>query len=224
MADEAGDRGWREAAAEVADELRAAIEALVTSDLGAQDLGAALRLARELRGGLEGPRRERWYHGGGGGVDPVPAQRDAYLDQSPVRGLLNPVAPPLEITTGRRADGSPCVVARVQLGLAYEGPPHGVHGGVVAALFDEVLGAAQALAGGPGVTAILRVRYRDITPIEEPLLFEGWIAEQRERRMVVKATCRAGEGVTADAEGIFVRVDFDDVQRRMHQRRERRTS
>jgi hypothetical protein len=37
--------------------------------------------------------------------------------------------------------------------------------------------------------------------------------------MVARATCRAGASITADAEGIFVQVDFDDVQRRMHERR-----
>jgi hypothetical protein len=219
VGDDAEGRGWREAAAALADELRASIESLATSDLGAQDLEEAARLARELRRRLVGPRRPRWYEGGGGGVRPAPAQRDAFQDQSPLRGRLNPVAPPLELGSGRRQDGSPCVVGRVRLGLAYEGPPHGVHGGVVAALFDEVLGAAQPLAGAPGVTAILRVRYRDITPIEEDLVFEAWIAERRERRMVARATCRAGENVTADAEGIFVQVDFDDVQRRMQERR-----
>jgi hypothetical protein len=37
---------------------------------------------------------------------------------------------------------------------------------------------------------------------------------------VTKATCHAGDTLTADAEGIFMRVDFDEVTERMRERRE----
>ncbi len=104
--------------------------------------------------------------------------------------------------------------------MAYEGPPHGVHGGWVAALFDEVLGSVQGLANQPGVTAILRVRYRHLTPVEEELRFEGWIETLRSQRLVARATCHAGDTLTADAEGVFVRVDFNQVEERMRARRE----
>jgi acyl-CoA thioesterase FadM len=90
----------------------------------------------------------------------------------------------------------------------------------VAALFDELLGAAQGLAEAPGVTAILRVRFRHLTPVDEDLRLEAWIADQRQRRLVVKATCHAGDTLTADAEGIFMRVDFNEVHARMQERRE----
>ena len=65
----------------------------------------------------------------------------------------------------------------------------------------------------------LKVRYRHVTPTHEELRFEGWIHEQRGRRLVARATCHAGETLTADAEGVFIEVDFDEVQERMMQRR-----
>jgi acyl-coenzyme A thioesterase PaaI-like protein len=50
---------------------------------------------------------------------------------------------------------SPIVVPRV-----YEGPPGAVHGGIVAAYLDEVLGGAAArVSGKPSVTGELTVRY-----------------------------------------------------------------
>lgn len=213
--------GWRHAATQLADELRGAIEALAVSDLSAHDLEQATAMARELRQRLQGPRRARWYDGEANALDLAPEHRQAYIDQSPIRGRLNPVAPPLRTETIERADGSPAILGRARLGMAYEGPPHGVHGGWVAALFDEVLGSVQGLARSPGVTAILRVRYREVTPLEEDLRFEGWIESQRERRVVARATCHAGETFAADAEGIFVKVDFDEVQRRMRDRKAR---
>ena len=107
------------------------------------------------------------------------------------------------------------------MGMRYEGPPHGVHGGWVAALFDEVCGAVQGLAGTRGVTGVLKVRYRQITPLEETLRFEGWVADQRGRRLVAKATCHAGDTLTAQAQALFVDVDFRDVQQGMLDRRRR---
>jgi acyl-coenzyme A thioesterase PaaI-like protein len=215
-------REWRGRAAELADELRAIAEALAERSFSAEDLTAAGELARRIRQRLEGPRRPRWYDD----FDDVASMRDesriAYLDQSPIRGRLNPVAPPLELEALTRSDGSPGVRGRARLGKAYEGPPHGVHGGWVAALFDEVLGSVQGLSRDPGVTASLTVRYRQVTPIEENLRFEGWIHERSGRRAVAKATCHAGETLTAEAKGLFVRVDFGEVQDRMRERRSRR--
>ena len=86
--------------------------------------------------------------------------------------------------------------------------------------FVEAAPTDQGLAEAPGVTAILRVRFRQLTPVDEDLRLEAWIADQRQRRLVVKATCHAGDTLTADAEGIFVRVDFNEVNQRMQERRE----
>ena len=71
----------------------------------------------------------------------------------------------------------------------------------------------------PGVTARLKVRYRHVTPLDETLRFEGWLAETRGTRRTARATCHAGDTLTADAEGIFVVVDFDEVRERMSARR-----
>ena len=207
-----------ETAASLADELRAIGAALTLHEPSAEGLAAALPLARELRALLEGPPRERWYD-----HDPVspihsPGARASYGDQSPIRGRRNPVAPPLVLERVGGPDG-PRMRGEVTFSRAYEGPPHGVHGGFVAALFDEVLGAAQGLVPPPGVTALLEIRYRHVTPIEEPLRFEAWIADERERRIEAHATCHAGDTLTADARGTFVRVDFEAVQQRMADRR-----
>ena len=52
------------------------------------------------------------------------------------------------------------VVGEATLGVAYEGPPGFVHGGMSALLMDQVLGAAAAAAGLWGMTAHLELDYR----------------------------------------------------------------
>lgn len=200
----------------LANELREIAALLSDREVDPAEASRALALARELREHLEGPRRLRWYELAADSPLAGEARR-AYLDLSPLRGRLNPVAPPMvfeRVEASRKR-----VVGRVRLSKAYEGPPHGVHGGIVAALFDEILGGAQYLAPPPGVTAKLEVRFRQVTPVEEELRFEARVHDDRERRVEIRATCHAGETLTADAVGLFVRVDFGDVQRRMADRR-----
>ena len=208
-------KATRRSTLEMAEALRDIGTAFSTAELGAEDLAAALELTRRLRGHLDGPRRPRWYEPGIDASAGGPEAQHDYLDRSPVRGVLNPIAPPLDLKSETRDDGSRVIVGRARLGIAYEGPPHGVHGGWIAALFDEVLGAAQGLDGSVSVTAILTVKYREITPIDEELRFTAWVARKRAGRRVVKATCHARNRLTADAEGIFIAVDLDDVRQRM---------
>jgi hypothetical protein len=204
-----------DAAVALAEDLRHVNAALALHEVAPEQLAEAGRLAHRLRELLEGPRRRRWYDHDPASPFTSAGARSSYGDMSPIRGLRNPLAPPLRCERGTRADGSPCIVGHALLSRAYEGPPHGVHGGYVAALFDEILGAAIGLAPPPGVTATLEVRYRHVTPLEQDLRFEAWISEDRGRRIVAQATCHAGDVHTASAKGLFVRVDFDAVRRRM---------
>ena len=195
----------RSAGQGLADQLRAVIELAGTAEHDVADLQRATELVEEARHLLDGPRRRRWYeledHADGDAI------ARSYAALSPFRGTENPLAPPLRI---ERIEGptGPVVEGRVRLGRAYEGPPHGVHGGVLAGLFDDILGAAQRLAGTRGVTGRLTIRYRSRTPVESDLVLRAEADERKGRRVTCTATCHAGETLTAAAEALFVAVDF----------------
>ena len=207
--------------ARLAHELRGAIEELSSRTHAAGQLEEAVSLAAELRQLLDGPRSPRWYEAGAVGGELDELSMAAFQSQSLYRGSQNPLAPPMALDV-EDGDEGPVVVGRVTLGLAYEGPPHGVHGGYVAGLFDDVLGATQRLVDKPGVTGRLTVHYRHITPVLEELTLRAWVEEDVGRRVVSTATCHAGETLTADAEALFIRVDFTEVEERMSARRQGR--
>ncbi len=123
------------------------------------------------------------------------------------------MAPPMSTHPVDHPDG-PRLEGRVRCGRLHEGPPNGVHGGYVAGLFDDILGGAMALGGHNGVTGRLNVRYRRLTPIDTDLLLTAWIDHARGRRVVARASCRAGDVVTAEAEALFVIVDYEELSRR----------
>ena len=87
----------------------------------------------------------------------------------------------------------------------------GFMGGWVAALFDDLLGSAQSLAGGGAVTAKLAIKYRQLTPLHEDLDFEAWVVSKRGRRITLRARCSARGRVTAEAEALFASVDFRSI-------------
>ena len=194
---------------EVVAELRRLSDTVHATDAGDERRARAAALLREADELLSSGRpRLRWYE-----LDQVTDGRRARSrDLSPWSGALNGAAPPMRIEGGER-DGVACMVGRVRLSRLREGPAAGVHGGVLAGLFDEILAAGQRLSGGvPGVTGRLVVRYRHITPIDTDLVFRSWVERDRGLRLDMRAECVVAATLdderptrTADAEAFFVR-------------------
>jgi acyl-coenzyme A thioesterase PaaI-like protein len=182
----------------LADAMRLVIERLVPSNAPEDELRAAAdgleRYAEHLQ---QHPRLKRVMgHAESANAGDV----GAFFDQSPLIGLANPLAPPMTVAQA----GPLSAVATVQFGSAYEGPPGCVHGGFVAAAFDEMLGFVQSLGGNPGFTGTLTIRYRNPTPLHTLLRFSGEIAAREGRKTTATGRVHAGDLVCAEAEGIFI--------------------
>lgn len=130
------------------------------------------------------------------------AEAFASFDYSPFIGLANPMSPPIVLN---HEDDQ--VVGTVTFGAAYEGPPGCVHGGYVAAAFDELLGAAQSLSGAQGMTASLTVDYRAPTPLDETLHLVARVDRTEGRKIWVRGTMIARGRLTAEAVGLFIAMD-----------------
>ncbi|MCP4434199.1 MAG: PaaI family thioesterase [Actinomycetia bacterium] len=129
-------------------------------------------------------------------------ERFGFFDHSPLIGLSNPLSPPM-IMDHDPAD-STMLRASVNFGPAYEGPPGCVHGGYVAAIFDELLGATQSLSGIQGMTAHLEIDYRSPTPLGEDLRLRGWLDGTEGRKIWARATLHAGDRLCAEAMALFL--------------------
>ena len=103
--------------------------------------------------------------------------------------------------------GHPTVTAVVCLDEDYQGPPGAVHGGYLAAMFDNLLGVLPyRLTGQRGAfTGRLTVRYRALTPLNSELVLTGQLTGVRSRRVTAAGQCHAGDVLTAEAEALFVR-------------------
>jgi len=81
-----------------------------------------------------------------------------------------------------------------------------VHGGMVAQLFDSVLGLTSAvLTGGPYQrTAYLHLDYRHIVPIEKELQIEAGISRVEGRKIFVSGRLSDGDTLLTEGEALFV--------------------
>jgi acyl-coenzyme A thioesterase PaaI-like protein len=209
-------------------ELRRIIEKLADVDAPAEELALAADAARGFADRLEVefPKRRSWYEVAETAVadmahgSPESRAERGFFDRSPIVGLSNPLAPPLSLEIIEE-NGERRVIGRAVYSAAYEGPPGNVHGGMVAAAWDEVLGMAQSFSGQAGFTGTLTIRYRSPTPLYEPLVFRAGVDRVEGRKIFTSGTCYAGDRLTSEAEGIFITVDRAKFEQLMREREAR---
>ena len=134
-----------------------------------------------------------------------------FFPYSPAVGPLNPIAPPVDF----QLVGSELQAEHV-FDAPYNGPPTAVHGGVIALVFDELLGTLGAMLGIGGFTGTLQVVYRSLTPLHQPIRMRSWVDREEGVKVFIKGTMQTGEGeherLCAEAEGIFIRPKVSMLQ------------
>jgi acyl-coenzyme A thioesterase PaaI-like protein len=130
------------------------------------------------------------------------ADASLHVDRIAFIGHSNPISPPIEIDLGDRG-----AVGRCTLDHLYQGAPGIVHGGVVAALADQMCGAALVAAGHSGLTTLLEVRYVKPTPIGKELVFEAWLERVEGAVYYLAGECKAEDVVISRVRAEFARVD-----------------
>jgi acyl-coenzyme A thioesterase PaaI-like protein len=170
------------------------------ADRVADDLEAAPPRVRDL---LELKRRMF-------DVEVPDGARIVHFDECFVSGPWNPLGIAIDV----HRDGDEAV-ARVELGPAFEGAPGRSHGGIVAAIFDDVLGYLLTFTHTPGFTGELTVRYLAPTPIGQPLEFRSRVVRREGRKLFCEAEARvAGSDgdLVATAHAVFIAIAADRMR------------
>ncbi len=183
----------------LAQAIRELSEVLVTSTPSIEDMNdIAERLELQARQFAKSPRlygqmafQSDGHHGTRGEVN---------HELNALAGWSNPLSPGLNMwIEGDKAYGT------VTCGWAYEGPPGHIHGGFVAAIFDQFMGMAQMMGKQPGMTGRLTTRYHRPTPLNVELTLEAWLESVEGRKTQMQAEMRNGDEVTATCEALFIR-------------------
>ncbi len=162
-------------------------------------------LADRLESG--GPPRNRAIESFGGDAWHQQEQRQDGLvgtyDDRPFSGRSSPWG--LDLEVHRHGDE---IIGLVQLGAAHEGAPGRSHGGIVAALFDDVFGFVLGILQEPAFTGELTVRYVRPTPLHRPLACHGRLGERVGRKIWIEGElvdAETGEEL-ARGRGLFIAV------------------
>lgn len=160
-------------------------------------------LTRQLGEGAARSRSEVRRDGQFGEPPPDGSIMTTY-DERPISGRASPWGLDIEV----RRDGEEAV-ALLTLRAAHEGAPERSHGGIVAALFDDVFGFVLQIQAQSAFTGELWMRYEAGVPIGEPLSCRVRL-DRRERRklyMTGELTLVATGQVMARSAATFVAVD-----------------
>ncbi len=151
--------------------------------------------AAELAERLDRPPslRERGGMSAAGGDDGILTER------SGISGKSNPLAPPIHfVLDGELTRG------HATFGAAYEGPQDCVHGGFVAAAFDDLLGCAQMASGIAGFTGTLTVKMVRPTPLYRRIDYAAGVDRVEGRKIFCWGTAHDGDTLLAEAQCLFI--------------------
>ncbi|MEO6571231.1 MAG: PaaI family thioesterase [Ilumatobacteraceae bacterium] len=132
------------------------------------------------------------------------------FDDRPVSGRSSPWG--LDLDLHRYGDE---IEARVTLRSAHEGAPNRSHGGVVAALFDDVFGYVLGVVHQPAFTGDLYIRYEAPTPLFRELACRVRMADRQGRKMLLTGELTDVEtgALLTTARATFIAVDADAFAR-----------
>jgi len=143
-----------------------------------------------------------------GGLASAGGSDAALLERSGIAGRSNPLAPPLHMWfEGDKVRGWAIYTE------PYEGPAGCLHGGFIAAAFDDLLGFAQMASGQAGYTGTLTVKMRRPTPLNRRLDYEAGVDRVEGRKIWVWGKCRDGDELLSEAEIVFISPKDGSVPR-----------
>jgi acyl-coenzyme A thioesterase PaaI-like protein len=97
--------------------------------------------------------------------------------------------------------------AKVWFGPHTEGPPDAVHGGAIAAVLDEAMGAVCWMNGHRVLGARIAINYLHLTPLGFNGHVEAWIEQIDGRKISIRSRMADGDGtVHAEGEALFIEL------------------
>jgi uncharacterized protein (TIGR00369 family) len=96
----------------------------------------------------------------------------------------------------------------------HQGYPGFVHGGIISALIDEVIGRVVTSLDIWAVTAKLELKFRKPVPWGEELTIIGEMIRLRSRSFEAKGELRLADGTLAvEGHGLYVRLPDEEIER-----------
>jgi acyl-coenzyme A thioesterase PaaI-like protein len=156
---------------------------------------ATVEAGAERKRQVDELKRRQWR------TPPEDGEQMSHFRECIVSGDMNPMG--IGIKVWRDGDEA---AASFRLGPAFEGAPERAHGGITAAVFDDVMGYALLLNRTPAFTGRLTINYLAPVPIGPELTVRSRLRSRNGRKLWIDAEMHLGEHLVAEAEGLFIAV------------------
>ncbi len=120
---------------------------------------------------------------------------------NPATGEFNPIAPAMRMTLEDEK-----LIIRCTFADRYESGPGMVQGGMVAAVYDQLMAYAVMAAGATGPTVSLKVSYLKPTPTHQELRFQAKVESIDGKKFTVRASCYREDEKLSEAEALVLRA------------------
>ena len=137
-----------------------------------------------------------------GGLTSIGNSPQSGFEDRAVAGRANPTS--VEFVVSEDGDD---VVARFTLRRAFEGVPGRAHGGMVAAVFDDITGWVIGRQREPAFTGELTVRFNAPVPVDVELEVRTRLVSRERRKLFITAEMAAAGTVVATCKATYITVD-----------------
>jgi len=104
-------------------------------------------------------------------------------------------------------------LSRVVFGQKSQGPPGHVHGGAIASVLDETMGAAAWMNGFTAMTVKLEINYFRALKIGNEAFVETWVDHSNDKKVWVKGKIITGDEIVyAESKGLFIPLSKEHFQ------------
>lgn len=111
-----------------------------------------------------------------------------------------------------RRDADGVLMMKVVCGPDTQGPPGHAHGGSMAALLDEAMGAAAWFSGHPVLAAELNITFKRMLPLETPCVVEAEVLSVEGRKIHARSELRDPAGETVYCTGQALLIELNETQ------------
>jgi len=104
------------------------------------------------------------------------------------------------------------VYAKYSFAKRFEGGPGLVHGGILSAALDDMMGYSTVIHNIFSVTANLSVNFLKPTPVEKDFELYAWVKEVDNKKVFTEAVIQLGEQIHVEAHGMFIDLGLDAAE------------
>ena len=101
------------------------------------------------------------------------------------------------------------VYAKYAFEKRFEGGPGLVHGGILSAALDDMMGYATVTHNLPCVTANLNVNFINPTPVERGFELYAWVKDIDGKKVYTESVIQSKESIHVESSALFIDLGID---------------